>query len=531
MRELMDDQLFCSNFPQHSNSENLAMWRMMVFGFLWLSIGSASAAPLKGTGFGETEVMARNAALAALAEAMQVQVVSDFQQIARVEGEQGRQDVTHVIHTRAELPILGAEITANRSMDVYYAVAELKPSRACRDYQQRLQALAGEIEQDYANAQRAVKARQAAQEKEALTRVFGQLVEYARHASVLHALASRAEANEANACAVSRQLAVRRAEVEDRLNALSRQAMTLDEAGSRLAQGIAVQSIYVYPPVPLGGQEITPFARALRDHLRRRLPAVADSEQARYLMRGEYELLRDGAEGAHVSYRVLDRNGGIVHTQIARLNPAAFAGYEARPSGVAIDALLHEGVMISHDLTVAVTTNKGRRDLLFEAGERLEILVKLSRPGWFYCLDYIGNERVYLLELEEQAQGAHRFLRYVAPEEANRWLSLGEYRVVPPFGTERLQVIGSLDEVVDRLPTVRPEHNGQLFAVVTDVAPRTLAASTAIVQQVRALAKIKPTPTATTAASDVSTPTERTGEAVLTFTTMPKASAVTVTGR
>jgi hypothetical protein len=68
----------------------------------------------------------------------------------------------------------------------------------------------------------------------------------------------------------------------------------------------------------------------------------------------------------------------------------------------------------------------------------------------------------YLLELQE-AERNRKFVYYVNADDANKWISLGEFDVVKPFGVESLQVIASTVDPVDELPSYRYDPKTGLY--------------------------------------------------------------------
>jgi len=93
------------------------------------------------------------------------------------------------------------------------------------------------------------------------------------------------------------------------------------------------------------------------------------------------------------------------------------------------------------------------------------LLPKLNSPGYFYVASHNTTENMsYLLELNE-SQGKRAFLRYVNADEVNRWLSLGEFEVTAPFGTENLQLIASSKDLINNLPSVKFDPELELYVV------------------------------------------------------------------
>ena len=109
------------------------------------------------------------------------------------------------------------------------------------------------------------------------------------------------------------------------------------------------------------------------------------------------------------------------------LLPESYQGYRTEPLVLDFDKLLHQGYAVSNAFKVQLNTNKGSRNLLFEKGETVELLIKMNRPGYYYLVGHSKNsesEMSYLLELNE-AHGDRRFVSYLNADDANKWLSLG----------------------------------------------------------------------------------------------------------
>ncbi len=57
----------------------------------------------------------------------------------------------------------------------------------------------------------------------------------------------------------------------------------------------------------------------------------------------------------------------------------------------------------------------------------------------------------YLVNFTEEP-GNGKFVHYVNGDEANRWVELGEFEVIPPLGVETLHMIASSSDLEGRVP-------------------------------------------------------------------------------
>ena len=67
-----------------------------------------------------------------------------------------------------------------------------------------------------------------------------------------------------------------------------------------------------------------------------------------------------------------------------------------------------------------------------------------------------------------QIRGGRKFIRYVNIDDVNKWISLGRFEIVAPFGVESLQLIASSKDLIDRLPSCGYDNETQLYVVSRD---------------------------------------------------------------
>jgi hypothetical protein len=220
------------------------------------------------------------------------------------------------------------------------------------------------------------------------------------------------------------------------------------------------------PVVAPDSQEVTSFGNALG----KALQAEGTGRQGRPLSgKAEYRILEQGL--VDVTLELLAVPGAeLVAVRRVRLLPTAYAGYDIRPLAPDFEKLLREGVAISGDLKIDVSSRKGGRNLLFRDGEQVDLLIRSNAAVWYYVVGhmFVGGERLsYLLPLHGEAGGAAQseawnqddapFVRYIPPDKVNHHLPIatGSFLVQAPFGVEHLQVVAADKPLTGKLPKRR----------------------------------------------------------------------------
>jgi hypothetical protein len=410
---------------------------------------SGFAADLTGEAYGSTSDDAQRKAMAALSESLVVEVRSEFTSSADSAGAQHAQQD---IKTISNLPLLGVDTAVEPRGGQYYARAILTRAKALPLYSTQLQTSVDRldtVQKSLANAA-AADARYSL-----LTQALTELEQHNRHYTVARLLGG----------ATLPTPALSAAEVRQQLQQIESVAPSIELAAAVLARDVPAQPTYVYPPTPRYSHEVTAFSRAVRDQLNAAIRGTETPDKARQILRGEYEVLGDRMQ---IIYRATDTAGNTVAVRTAALAPAAYAQIPHQPVAAGFDKLLHEGVVVSNDFRISLNTNRGSEDLMFTDGEDLELLVKLNRSGYFYAVSHIANNgggESYLLELNDEA-GGRRFVRYIGPDDANRWVSLGSFTAGAPFGVESIQVIASSEDLLQKLPPHAYDKDAQLFRLV-----------------------------------------------------------------
>jgi hypothetical protein len=422
--------------------------------------GSAHAV-IVGEGVASTEPEAKELALADLSLAISVQVTSEFDSIQRQVGQSEFAEVSSVVQLRSDLPIIGAQFSSAPRKREIVVRAELDPMTAARLYEEQLMDILKELESALASA--GDEATPARKRHDLLNTTLSLMDRYYKYKVVALMLGARG----------IEALPVTEAEVRSRIAAMEEEAGSMDLAARLAMYGMKQRGIYVYPPSAGASHEVTEFGAAMRDRMESELSGqtVTDPTEARFRLKGSYEA---NDAGMDLTVRLYDMNGAAVETRVVRLKPAAYARYKHRPETTTFDQLLHEGIVLSNEFRAEVATRAGSRDLLFGQGQSVELLVKLNRTGYFYLAGHVVKDTekhsylVELLEVGPNDDRDRRFIQYIGPDEVNKWISLGEFEVVPPYGVESVQMIASTEDLAGQLPRVTFDRDAGLYMVAKD---------------------------------------------------------------
>ncbi len=127
-------------------------------------------------------------------------------------------------------------------------------------------------------------------------------------------------------------------------------------------------------------------------------------------------------------------------------------------------------MVVSGDLRASITTNIGKKDLLFKKGKSFRLLVKMNKPGYFYIVVHSlkeGETYSYMIDFFNENSN-RKFIYHVNADDVNRWIELGEFEVVPPFGVETLQMMASDHDLIDKVPPNFYDRKTKLYKVGTN---------------------------------------------------------------
>ncbi len=120
------------------------------------------------------------------------------------------------------------------------------------------------------------------------------------------------------------------------------------------------------------------------------------------------------------------------------------------------------------EFRVELNTNAGREFVIFGKDDLVEIVVKLSKPGYFFIMGTTENDEgstSYLLNFGGN-DNQPEFLKRIAKHETNKWISIGSFDAAEPYGKETIRAVAATTNSLN-LPNYRYDLTSGLF-LVTD---------------------------------------------------------------
>ena len=410
---------------------------------------SAVAERLSGSGFGTTREEAKKEALSDLAQTIKVEVKSEFKQVVTQNNKGVDEFKTKAIHLKSTLPVLGAEYNELSSKEGYITDAVLYFSRV-KLYELELQKVTGLISD---NLQKYSLATTNSGKTAYLKSILTYIDQYYKYRFVAEIMQGKNIP----------KIDITETEIKNRLTKLEQKADTIDFGAKMMARNFQMERIYIYPPTVENSSEITQFGSSVTDFLSKYLNTVSTPSKARHLLSGEYRILQN-KKGIELTCRLLDESGNTIRTAMAFFLPSAYKGYEVNPVAPDFEKLLQSGYMVAGDFKAHIKTEKGRRDLLYKKGDTVRLFVKMNKPGYFYCIVHSlkRDKYSYLVHLNN-APSNRKFVYYISGDYVNKWVGLGDFSVVAPFGVETLNLFASTEDLIDAVPENFQDASTQLF--------------------------------------------------------------------
>ena len=405
---------------------------MKKIGLISVLLASTLLANINGVGVGDTQSLAKKEALGDLSRNIKSEVRSNFEEKIEVVGDDSDEKTKIISNTKvsSNLPILGVEFQEISVDDGAKVEASLSPVKVTKLYVNKLNNLQKEIN---ANLLEVKRASSNVIKLKLYEKLYSLLNDYDRYESVAVILDAK----------LPKRVNITKAKVQSEMLKLSSDIDSLDLAVNILAKEFNKKAIFVYPPLLQNHTTVAKFGSVFMQKLKGKIDASYKLKNASYKLIGSYTL---GKKSMILNYTLIDiKSNKTIKSKTITLPKKLYKNLEVKPKGVDFASLLHNGVMLSHNLKVDLNTNKGSENLLFKDGEEIELFVKLNKMSYFYVVGYTqtaDGKLSYLLDLTDGA-GDSKFVKFVNADDASKWISLGAFNVAPPFGVESLQVIAS----------------------------------------------------------------------------------------
>ena len=234
---------------------------------------------------------------------------------------------------------------------------------------------------------------------------------------------------------------VTKADVEAKLQELTNVVDSLSFAGRLLSNGISEKNIFIYPVKTKSSDEVTQFARILKEELSKNVDSVNKPTQAKYFIRGNYEILKNRI---FVTIKLMNMNNKILKLNSIMISKKAYRGMNYRPKTISFDESINNNFTKNQfKVKLGIKGYYSSNGIDLTDGDNVNLVLKTNRPMCFYIvghtLESTGKKYSYLLQLKDDT-GREAFIDRITGEDVNVNYALGDMTVTKPFGREVLQV-------------------------------------------------------------------------------------------
>ena len=414
-----------------------------------------NAVTITGVGYGSNEQDSLKESLADLSNRISVNVKSDFKTYTMVLNEQYSKNREKLINLSSDLPIKGAIFKKLNGRRVVKTTAILNSKNALSAYMVELERLQKNISH---NISKLGTTKDKDTKYDILTQTLKDIENFNKHKIVAVMLGGE------NLPILNTTIS----QIKLQIQKLEQKVPTIKIASKLLTKNIEQSNIYISAVKPAGSDDITQFAKILKDSMARDLNTTKYSANADYFLRGSYEIL---ANSIFVTINLSDVNNSILKTLTVTLDKNAYKGINHKPKTKTFDESLNSSFIKSGNLFVNIGFKGYNRansiDLV--QGDKVDIVVKTNKPMCYFLMGHTlkdKNKFSYILPIGSDDSP---FINQITGSDVNQNITIvDEVPVEPPFGSENLQIFSSTFAKNGRCPLVVPrcEENDDGYCVV-----------------------------------------------------------------
>ncbi len=401
---------------------------------------------LVGEGHANEFDQAKRNSMADLALSLSAQISSET--YSKVDGD-GRKVEFHEVSSKSSLPILGADFIVSRTDNGYRSIVTIDSNRSLPVYISEAQRIKRLIKTQYNQ----ISGLSDAQKYNTVNAIKPLIRNFNRLNIVIHALGGKR----------STLLDISIADINKQLIQLESEISSIELAADLILADAPEGEIKIFPLMPVGSQQPTQLSRRIHNTLKGKYKAGKENKKT-FELRGNYEKVGNYIY-LNVGFYDIERKEVLSRT--IKLNKKAYGQFSFKAKSINFQNLLHNGYVVDNKFRASISTSIGNSDLLISEGDSIELFIKLNNSGYFYLVSHITNGVSYLFELSE-APGRRKFVKFINADDANKWISLGEFESSPPFGTENIQMIASNIDLIGKLPTYRYNSETELYELKSD---------------------------------------------------------------
>lgn len=389
-----------------------------------------NAATITGTAYADLEKDSKKEALSDLSNKISVDVKSDFKTITKSFGTHYEKSNEKLVELSSNLPLLGVDFqniigtrlvktTATISSEISLAVYKTELNRLHKNISHGMLDLNTSKNEDTKYT--------------LLNQLLQDIENFNKHKIVAIVLGAQNLPF----------LDVTKSEINTQLQNYIQKAPSIQIASEILTKDIKNRNIYISAFKPNGSNEVTQFAKILKDTLSTKLDTTKYSSDASYFIRGSYEILKNSI---FVTLTLSDEKNTLLKTATVTLNPSAYKNTKYKPSLKTFDEAINSEFVKSGKLNVQVGFRGYSRtdgiDLVKD--DVVDIVVKTNKPMCYFLLGHTLHKDTKFSYVLPIGSDNSPFIGNITGEDVNRnIIIIDEVPISEPFGNENLQIFAS----------------------------------------------------------------------------------------
>ncbi len=442
--------------------------KLILLNLLTLTI-ALNATTISGTAYATLEKDSKKEALSDLSNKISVNVKSDFTTITKSLGQTYEKANEKLVQLSSNLPILGADFQNIVSDTLIKTTATISSEISLEVYITELKRLKKNISHsmlEFENSKNDdIKYR-------ILNQVLNDIENFNKHKIV--ALVLKGENLPT--------LDITKSEINSKLLNYIQKAPSIKIASEILSKDIALKDIYISAIKPNGSNEVTQFAKIVKDNLATKLNTAKYSSDAKYFLSGVYEILKDSI---FVTLTLSDENNTILKTSTVSLDPKAYQNTKYKPTTKTFDNALNSEFVQSGNLAVQIGFKGYDRinGIDLNSGDLVDIVVKTNKPMCYFLIGHTlkkSDSFSYLLPIGSDNT---LFTNSITGEDVNRYITIvDQVHVEAPFGSENLQIFSSTFDKDGKCPLVVPncKENNDGYCVIDGTSHKVVTKTRAL---------------------------------------------------
>ena len=391
----------------------------IVLFLLLIFIVNSYGATLEGIGYGATMDEAKEESLADLSSSIKVQVFSKHEQTTMKSNNKVVSDYTRWTKLSTNVPIISPSIYYSREKGKHKAIASIDKPQL---YSDKLGELAEKIDEITKNV---TAESDKALNYRALSSVQSLYDEYESYQVVADVLGVD-----------YKKPRISSAQSLTMLLELQETPPSLEVAAEILTKDMTEKNIYVVPVLYAGQETVTDFGSFFKDMLAVKVNSVEVEEDGSHKLRCTYSL----SAGDIVMACSLRTGVSKVIKSSAVKIPQELVNSMVTVPKTDTTSILNNFEVPKTDYKIWLKISTDGDPVFLRENEPFSLLVKTNKAGYIYFVTVNngkdGQANVLLLDWN------NTFIKHISENQVNKWVSIGQFRVKSPFGSESLYAFG-----------------------------------------------------------------------------------------